>query len=322
MNISVRIRLLGKALLKSSALFFAVLMSNVCNASVLLLLSSKAPYYRETADVLQATVASTLATPLPFERASLDSPDLKEVLAKPYELIVAIGSNATHETLARSDRTPVLSIFTPKNAFDALQPAQSSPTDRSIAVLYLDQPLNRVIELASLLRPSAKRFGTVFGPISKEWESDLKSLTTERGISLEHAYLHHDDNPVSILRPLVQNSDLFIALPDQAILNRAIAKWILHLSFQQKVPVIGFSKAYTNAGALASIYSAPTDVGKHAGEVISAWLLNKNSLDQLRQYPRYFTISTNPAVARSLGVTLPPENQLYRNIEQQEKPLP
>lgn len=322
MNISVSIRLLRKIPLQAGILFFAVLVSSVCRASVLLLLSSEAPYYQETADVLQATVSNVLDTPPAFARTTLASPDLKEVLKKPYQLIVAVGSNATHETLARSDNTPVLSIFTPKNAFDALQPPKNNPVGRPIAVLYLDQPLNRVVILASLLRPDAKRFGSVFGPISKEWESELTSLITERGISLEHAYLQHDDNPVAILRPLVQNSDLFIALPDQAMLNRAIAKWILHLSFQQKVPVIGFSKAYTNAGAVASIYSSPTDVGKHAGEVISTWLLNNSSLDHLQQYPRYFTISTNPAVARSLGVILPPENQLYRNIEQQEKPLP
>ncbi|WP_461481109.1 ABC transporter substrate-binding protein [Porticoccus sp.] len=303
-------------------MLFTVLMFNTCHAGVLLLLSSDAPYYRETADILQATVSDRLTAPPSFERVSLDAPGFEDILAKPHQLIVAVGSNATREALGRADTTPLLSVFTPQNAFATLLQTKNSTIDRPIAVIYLDQPLSRVVSLATLLQPDATRFGTVFGPISREWESELKALTAERGIHLEQAYLNHNDNPVAVLRPLVQQSDLFIALPDQAVLNRAIAKWILHLSFQQKVPVIGFSKAYTNAGALASIYSAPADIGKHAGELIAAWLPDNPIPGQLQLYPRYFTISTNPAVARSLGISLPPENQLYRHIEQQEQPLP
>ena len=106
------------------------------------------------------------------------------------------------------------------------------------------------------------------------------------------------------------------------MLNRAIAKWILYLSFQHKVPVIGFSKAYTNAGALASVYSSPEGVGKHAGELISSWLKRGDEGIWEPQYPRYYTLSTNPAVARSLDITLPPESELYESFDQQEKLKP
>ncbi|TNE76121.1 MAG: hypothetical protein EP334_09005, partial [Gammaproteobacteria bacterium] len=143
--------------------------------------------------------------------------------------------------------------------------------------------------------------------------------TAKQGIALAEGYLGHEDNPVAVLRPLVQDSDVFIALPDQAILNRAIAKWILHLGFQQKVPVIGFSRAYTSAGALASIYTAPEDVGRQAGEMIAAASERDWSQPPQMQYPRYFTLSTNPAVARSLGINLPPENEIYRRIEQEDQ---
>ncbi|MEZ5530652.1 MAG: ABC transporter substrate binding protein [Porticoccaceae bacterium] len=254
--------------------------------------------------------------------ATLEQQDLSTILGRPHPLIVAIGSKATRTALDQGGDSALLSIFIPKNAYDALQVPALNTNQRSLSVIYLDQPLNRIVSLATLLEPRATRFGTVFGPISRESEADLKALTNARGITLKQSYLNHEDNPLAILRPLVKEADVFIALPDQAILNRAIAKWILHLSFQQTVPVIGFSKAYTNAGALASIYSAPEDIGKQAGEFVRNWLSNPNQRDAQEQYPRYFTISTNPAVARSLNINLPPDNQLYRAIEQQEQTAP
>lgn len=320
MNIIVKGQYVKKRLLAWGVALLVCFAVSPVHADVLLLLSSEAPYYRDTAQSLKQSVADILPGKVTFDSVYADSVST-ETPADPYQLIVAIGSHATQQALATPGKTPVLSVFTPKNAFDALQ-TTTEGSQRPVSAIYLDQPLSRVVLLAELLQPDATRFGTVFGPISKTWENELNSLTAEHGIALNQAYIGHDDNPVAILRPLVKNSDLFIALPDQAILNRAIAKWILHLSFQQKVPVIGFSKAYTNAGALASIYSAPEDIGKQAGEIVAAQLQGDESTTPRARYPRYFTIGTNPAVARSLGIHLPPENELYRDIEQREQSLP
>lgn len=286
---------------------------------MLLLLSSNAPYYLETADSLQKTVHKALPENPGFSIINLHETRLSNQQASSYQLIVAIGSYATREAVGLGSEAPVLSIFTPKNAYEAAWPEHARAPTGQASAIFLDQPLGRMITLAALLKPDATRFSTIFGPVSKALEAELKVLTTSRGLVLKHGYLDQKDNPVSVLRPVVKGTDLFLALPDQAVLNRAIAKWILHLSFQQKVPVIGFSKAYTNAGALASIFSSPDDIGRQAGELISHWLRDPESTLGKPQYPRYFTISTNPAVARSLGISLPAENELYMNIEKQEQ---
>lgn len=320
MNISVRRQLTLTILLKRGMLLLALLVSSYTQASVLLLLSSDASYYQETAEAIKTSLREQSPPPeIRFATASLQNPGWENALNQEHQLIVAIGSNATKSALQLPGDTPLLSIFIPKNAFDALHVEQSADRQRPVSVIYLDQPLCRVVSLASLLQPEATRYGAVFGPISRVFEEELKSLTAKQGIALAEGYLGHEDNPVAVLRPLVQDSDVFIALPDQAILNRAIAKWILHLGFQQKVPVIGFSRAYTSAGALASIYTAPEDVGRQAGEMIAAASERDWSQPPQMQYPRYFTLSTNPAVARSLGINLPPENEIYRRIEQEDQ---
>jgi ABC-type uncharacterized transport system substrate-binding protein len=296
-----------------------LLICSLVQANTLLLLSSDASYYKDTAQSLQTTAAGLGVPANSFTVVTLEESRRNKSFSKTYQLIVAIGTSAAYEALQEDKSTPLLNIFTPKNAFDALDTSEERQPHHQISAIYLDQPLSRLIALGCLLKPEAKTFGTIFGPISQEVQSDIQALTHKNGILLKHSFLSPEDNPVAILKPVVSESDLFIAIPDHAILNRAIAKWILYLSFQQKVPVIGFSKAYTNAGALASVYSSPEDIGKHAGELISSWLKNGDENLWQPQYPRYYTLSTNPAVARSLGITLPSESKLYEEFQQKEK---
>lgn len=322
MSFYQRVHQAARTLLSRGVLLFVCLLCHSAQAEVLLLLSSDAPYYGETANSLKTAAGEDPTNALTFKVLTLQSPEADTALTQTWQLIVAIGSKATQQVLSEPGNSPVLSIFTPKNAFENIKVREDAGSPRSVSVIYLDQPLERVVNLATRLMPEAKQLGAVFGPISKTWEDGLKSLASQRGIALNSAHLTPEDNPVAVLRPLVRGSDLFIALPDHAPLNRAVAKWILHLSFQQKVPVIGFSKAYTNAGALASIYSSPEDIGRQAGQFIVARLIEGDTTLPQAQYPRYFTISTNFTVAGSLGIHLPPDNELYRSLEQQETTLP
>ena len=54
------------------------------------------------------------------------------------------------------------------------------------------------------------------------------------------------------------------------MINIATAKWILQLSYRYRVPVIAYSMAYLNGGALAAIYSSPENVGRQTADLIIA----------------------------------------------------
>ena len=94
------------------------------------------------------------------------------------------------------------------------------------------------------------------------------------------------------------------ARTDTSILSRALAKWILNFSFQEKIPVIGFSAAYTEAGALVSLHSTPENIGLQAAEILSEWATHGVFPPRAGIYPRYFKISVNPTVARAMGLDI------------------
>jgi putative tryptophan/tyrosine transport system substrate-binding protein len=309
--------------LRLSLLVCLLFSCSTTTARTLLLLSGNATYYQETAQSLQ-TNAVKLGIPndqfdvLTVEEFNHQHTN-QQPISKPYELIVAVGSVAATDAVQHKGKVPLLNIFIPKNAFDSIYSEEAQQSSRKVSAIYLDQPSKRFITLACLLKPEVKEFGTIFGPISKTIQPEIEQLTTARGINLNYAFLSKEDNPITALKPVVTASGLFIAIPDHAILNRAVARWILHLGFQHKIPVIGFSNAYTNAGAIASVYTAPENIGKHAAELIASWLQNTNSDIWSPRYPRYYTLSTNPAVARSLGIPLPKEKELYTKFRRMEE---
>jgi len=321
-----------KPLLRSVILLCLLCSSQLTQAKTLLLLSSNVSYYQETA---QSIKISAFAQGIPnnnFHSLTVAEFAQLKKQKKPsnqYNLIVAIGTAAATEALKQETNVPLLNIFIPKNAYEAIRPENTLPdnahiaTQKSVAIrkvsaIYLDQPLKRLLTLASLLKPEAKKIGTIFGPISQSAQPEIERLAKTGGMALKYDFLSKEDNPVSTLKPVVTESELFIAIPDHAILNKAIARWILYLSFQHKIPVIGFSNAYTNAGAIASVYSSPEDIGKQSAEAIVGWLKNGDGAIWSPIYPRYFTLSTNPAVARSLGISLPSDKELYVKFKQKE----
>lgn len=319
----VTFQLRWQHLCKNPILRIVLLLCLLCttqltHAKTLLLLSSKVSYYQEVAQSIQINASAQGIPNNDFHTLTVEQFKQQREPLSQYNLIVSIGTAAATESLRHESEVPLLNIFIPKNAYDSIHPGDTLISTRKVSAIYLDQPLKRLMTLACLLKPEAKKFGTIFGPISQSAQPEMEGLAKAGGIELKYDFLSKEDNPVSTLKPVVTESELFIAIPDHAILNKAIARWILYLSFQHKIPVIGFSNAYTNAGAIASVYSSPNDIGKQAAEAIAGWVKDGNNSIWDPVYPRYFTLSTNPAVARSLGISLPSDKELYIQFKQKE----
>lgn len=293
---------------QSGQLLLALLMllsGTVAAASPLVLMSENSALYQLVADEIRRSYKQ------PIQLYSADSAPSQALLDK--GLNIAIGARACEQLLQHSGNADLICTFIPSTTFESLSSLYSNG-QRRLSAVYLDQPLQRQLRLARLLAPDAKSIGTMFGPFSSQSKSlfDLTALTehlTPVSITLDDS-----DNPIERLKPLIQQSDVFLALPDRALFNRATAKWLLYITLQQKVPVIGFSKTYVEAGALAAVYSTPAQIGRQTGE-----LLRELDLSQpLPQpaYPKYFNVSSNPIVARTLDLPEPDNSALHQRLEE------
>lgn len=296
-----------KQLWKPAALGLAcALWSSIAGANnhILMVLSSDAPVYGEIFNSFNTELSESLInTGTEINSVTLNpktgttSPAFD--LQRP-SLIIAVGSKAaTYIDTARVSAV-VLSVFITQDSWHKMQ--MESQFQENQTAIYLDQPYQRFTQLCSLLPVNVRSLGAVFGPLSLDKFKTLEHFSDAKGLRLNARLLHKNDNPIAVLEPLFTKSDLFLALPDESVFNQSIAKWILVLGIKYKIPVVGFSRAYTDAGALAALHSTPQDTGKDTAHWVKQWLRNPGQALPPPRFNRIFTLSTNPQVALSLGI--------------------
>lgn len=240
-----------------------------------------------------------------------------------YDYYVAVGSRAT-DTLLRllpANAPPVLSTFIPRRSYQGLIRTYSTrPTVTSgkISVIYLDQPYSRQLRLARLIRPDANTIGAAFSSQSARDLPLLEAALNSTGLTLTHRVLDEDKNPIKQLQPIVESSDIFLTLPDKAVFNRTTAKWILYISFRLRVPLLGFSRKYVEAGAVAGVYSTAIQIGRYTGEMM-AKLNPQHPVLPAPSYPRYFSVATNPSAAKKLRMSIPAKAILEQKLKETEQ---
>ena len=185
--------------------------------------------------------------------------------------------------------------------------------------IYLDQPISRQLNLLSLLFPNTQKVGVLIADFSKKKLVSLKNEVAKRNISLKSQLVQSPSTLSSQLNMLIQNIDILFTLPDPLIHNKHTISNLLLTTYRHNIPVIGFSKSYVNAGAIAAIYSSHAQIAQHISELASSILLSAKHITNTPFSPKYFSIAINKSVARSLDLHLPDEHLLKSQLLAIEK---
>lgn len=299
-----------------SAILIFASTTTYAATTIHLLLSGTSPYYQETVKAIRATVEAEHPSVVIVQLTENGDYSLPEI--EPDSLIISVGTQSASAAINHFPDNPLLALFITRQAWNEIvetaTPTQAV-TQSKQAAIFIDQPLERYLALGQLLLPKASTYSTVLGPSSVDRKAELMELSETTGKTIHFAEMSLASNPLAVLTPLISNSELFIAFPDQAIFNRNIAKWALYLSYQYKVPVIGFSSSYSKAGAVASIFSSPTDVADDASDWLRLYLRGHNSTLWGPHDPKYYTVDINRSVARVLNISAPRHNDLPQHLE-------
>ncbi|WP_261842330.1 ABC transporter substrate-binding protein [Aliamphritea ceti] len=233
-----------------------------------------------------------------------------------FDPLITVGSAAADYIFSQAPaNSKIISSFIPKPSFLSLQKRYSARQQAiSHTAIFLDQPYYRHVILARAIQPNAKSLGVILGPTTGKDLQAIETVSKSLGFTLNHDELVNKDNPLQMLQPIMARSDIFLALPDQAIFNRTTAKWILFMSYQQHIPLVGFSRSYVDAGAIAAVISTPDQIGLQTAEILNAY--NREGTLPPANYSNYFSVITNPQVARNLNIELPVPSQLEARIKE------
>ncbi len=166
-----------------------------------------------------------------------------------------------------------------------------------LSLLWSDPPLDRQLRLTRIILPQSRRVGALYDNHSEFLVKELRlaALGLELEVVAERWGNTQDSRP---LQTLLNNCDVLLGLDDPDLYNPKTAKNLLLSSYSRQLALIGPNAAFVKAGSLASTYSDQSD-----------WLQVLDELLDLPTtrwpralYPQHFKVSSNPQVARSLGL--------------------
>lgn len=233
-------------------------------------------------------------------------------------LVIAIGSQATQLLLDADTRKPILSLLISENISRALEKTYADKQNWSS--LLIDQPVERQFSFITHLIGEHKKIGILLSPITIEKYAELKQAAAEAKHQLISRQVNIPEELLPELKSLSKESDLLFTSLDPTIYNKTTIRGILLSSYRYKLPIIGFSKAYVKAGAIAAIYSSAEQISAQAVHLTKEFFQN-NSFDKTHYYPDDFSILLNHNVARSLGLSLPDDSAVAEQIKLSEKKL-
>ncbi len=305
-------------LVGAMALFLAALApAGAAAPAVAIVTSEHSPDYVEAIEAIGAELARG-----GYSRSDLTVISASELTSLALSstsprLIVALGTPAAQALARTESKAPQLFALLTRHSFENLYTWRKTPPPHPVSAVYLDQPISRQLDLLRLALPELRRIGVLLGPASQSLAPKLERAAAERGLRLASAQVEDSKSLYAGLQQVVNQADILLAIADPLVFNANTIQNILLTTFRARVPLFAFSPAYVKAGALLAIYSTPGQFGAQAGVIARAFLQGKPL--PAPQYPVAFTVSANPHVARSLGLSLD-ETALSKRLSQMEKP--
>lgn len=273
---------------------------------VLVLLSDRAVPYQNFANTLKQNLPPNFKLQI-VEQVN----DYVEDTA--VDVVVSVGLKAAQ----RAVQTPhsMLAAMLPSTEWTRL--LSKRPKAIASSAIYLEQSFQRQAAFLRIALPQRKKIGVLYASDSPLNLAELGKKLKARGATLieqqssDHSHLFDD------LEAVLLRSEVLLAVPDTSIYNSNSIRNILLESYHQRVPLVGYSQAYVNAGALCAIFSTPAQLAAQASTV----LLDFAQTQRLpaAQYPRLFSIAVNEGVARALGIAMDTPDMLRLKLNPLEE---
>jgi ABC transporter substrate binding protein len=225
------------------------------------------------------------------------------------DIIVAIGPKGMETADREYPKTKKLFISTDPNKYKL-----DSVKNKNDAILYMAQSYCMQIGFTKLLNPNWKTISIISSeekPIDRTTiQQCAKSLNIKTHIvsTTDGQYL------TDTVKLALNHSDALLALPDNSIYNSRSVKNILLTSYRNRKPVIGFSKNFVDAGALAAVYSSTDQITNSANNLIDKYYKQNKKFNQKTNYPENFDISINRQVFRALNLPMPDIKKIKRTL--------
>jgi len=228
-----------------------------------------------------------------------DEERLRENLTrKAPALAIALGSGAAAALgrVAPHELTLVTGVVLESNLG-----SDSNLSSRFRTAVTVDLPPEVLLKEIAELFPGRTRIGVIRGPMQTDANMTAFERAARRiGFAVEVAICQYPRDVVEVFLKLKSRADLVWCPPNAQLYNSATLKPLLIASLTRRLPIIGFSEQFVQAGALVGGFADFVEVGRQTAAL--ALRLVRNEAVPSRQEARKFRFAYNQRVARMLGV--------------------
>lgn len=236
---------------------------------------------------------------------------------EPPDLVIAAGFAAS-EAAITSFEAPVLATLINTRQLGILR---TRHPDARLSAILLDQPIERHLRLVRAALADKPRLAVLLGPETLMFEEELARTAAKMDVLLVSRRISTQTELLPALDRILESSDALLILPDPVTSSPTTARAILLSSYRLRRPVLAYSKAFVDAGALAAVFSSPADIGRDTAQ----WLNSLNASKAIESLPpprspRQFGVAVNRQVARALSLDLPDDASLLEQVSAGEVP--
>lgn len=213
--------------------------------------------------------------------------------------VVALGPVALRRALEQDFRAPLISALTSSQAYKRLLATSGRDASTSTALFAEAPPLAQMHLIAALFERRVT-VGVLLSDTSSYLERPLRQAANQAGLDLQFARIEASQDPVRAINTL-NSAHVLLAVPDSSLYTPDTLRSVLESTYRRGLPVIGFSAATVTAGTLASAWSDPDDIAADLLDMLESACAGL--LPEAR-YPRYWRVTINDNVARSLGLSI------------------
>lgn len=235
--------------------------------------------------------------------------DLYRIRTDGILAVITVGLSNLEEwiEISSTNGPPIISIFAAARDISQLDYVRSA--------IYIDPPIERQVRLAQLIFGTGSAIGII---VPDFYYLKLlgvnKSVLSKMGVTVYS--LSQQESITHALAAALAKNRALIGIYDPQVYGADNLKNILITAYRRSRALIGPSKAYLKAGAMATTYSDTDDLERRLVQVL------KEGIDSgewpEKGYNPYFKIGYNEQVARSLNIILPDEEVALKYLRGEE----
>lgn len=226
------------------------------------------------------------------------------------DLIVTVGLKAANWVAPRT-QVPMLATLIPQSQYAEL--SRQRPRGSATSAIFLNQPIERQIDLLQAALPERKKVGLLHSPEINVDIDEVRSILARHGMTLISKNSYSSDALHKDLEFVLDKSNVLLVIPDNAIYNSNTLRNILLQSYRKDVPLVGYSQGLVKSGALCAAFSSPEQIATQASAMVSQFF--KYGTLPIPQQPQFFSIAVNSDVAKSMGISISDAESLKNKVD-------